>query len=147
MGKDQKKRKKWRGGCCFPPIVLYIVIIVVISPEQVRCSSVNHCIFLAIDQGNIQRDLWESIPSTWSEQKVYSPQPITQTHSAAPLFQVCSHPHARPRLLLAAAPHRQMEISPSVLYTVIIPVWPKVWLAQGRTDECRKLYNGLKEGP
>ena len=33
-------------------------------PEQVRCSSVNHCIFLAIDQGNIQRALLESIPRT-----------------------------------------------------------------------------------
>jgi len=30
-------------------------------------------------------------------------------------------------------------------YTVIIPVWPKVWLAPERIDGCRKLKYGLKE--
>ena len=43
---EMKKRRKWRRGCYFPPIDLYIVIIFVISLEQVRCSSVNHWIFL-----------------------------------------------------------------------------------------------------
>ena len=44
------------------------------------CKSLD---FLAIDWGDIQRDDFESILSTWSKHKVYSPEPSVLKHSEA----------------------------------------------------------------